>query len=467
MTVATFSQPNFNTDDPTTYRGKLDANSSVSTTIVDNFAPHAVASPNMTVQLDAGAIPGVGSMPVQVAMQTSATLTAPVANPRKDIVYIDSLTGVIGVATGAEAVSPVDPAVPALKIAIARMSMTVGMATITNSIITDLRAPLMAFAGSATFTALSANTTLTIGQSSGRFKLTGTVTITLPTPIGNSNLSFVLWGGDGNTQTINPAASSYKMPDGTTPTSYTVTANQGIEVVSDGSVYQVTRLFGKEVSQTPATSDNSTKVATTAMVQAAVTQGQPVVATTAEMQAGTVNTVKGMSPLLVAQAIAALAPVSKILQVVHYDTGAVATGSTYLPFNDTVPQSNKGDQYMSLAITPLSATSTLVIDVTYFATPSINTATNPSWVTGALFRDSAASAIGAMSQFETVDYAGRSAAFSVKAPANATTATTFKVRIGGDNGASSSNGITFNGSNGTRRFGGVMSSSIRITEIAP
>jgi hypothetical protein len=406
----------------------------------------------MTVQLDAGAIPGVGAMPVQVALQTSATLTAPAANPRKDIVYIDSLTGVIGVATGAEAVSPVDPAVPALKIAIARMSMTVGMTTITNSIITDLRAPMMAFAGSATFTALSANTTLTIGQSSGRFKLTGTVTITLPTPIGNSNLSFVLWGGDGNTQTISPAASSYKMPDGTTPTSYTVTANQGIEVVSDGSVYQVIRLFGKEVSQTPATADNSTKVATTAMVQAAITQNQPVVATTAEMQAGTVTTVKSMSPFLVAQA-------NKILQVVHYDTGASTTGTTVMPFDDTVPQNNKGDQYMSLAITPLSATSTLVIDVTYFVSFSVAS----SWITGALFRDSTASAIGAMPQYEATGLSGHPTTFSVKAPSNATTATTFKVRIGGNAAGT----LTFNGAISVRYLGGVMSSSIRITEIAP
>lgn len=271
MTVATFVQPDFNVDDPTTYRTKLDGNTAVATAIIDNFAPHAVGTPNMTVQLDAGAIPGVGAAPVQVALQTSATLTAPTSNPRHDIVYIDSATGVIGVATGTEAASPADPAVPAGKIAIARLAMTVGMVSITNSIITDLRAPAMAFGGGSTFTAISSNTTLTIGQSGGRFKLTGVSTaVTLPTPSGNANTSFLLWGGDANTQTISPAASSFKMPDGTTPTSYSVTANQGIEVVSDGSVYQVVRMVGVEIAQTPTTADNSTKVATTAMVQAAL-----------------------------------------------------------------------------------------------------------------------------------------------------------------------------------------------------
>lgn len=268
MTVATFAQPNFNVDDPTTYRGKLDGNTAVSAPIVDNFAPHAVATPNMTVQLDAGAIPGVGAMPVQVALQTSATLTAPTTNPRKDIVYIDAATGVIGVAIGTEAASPVDPAVPAGKIAIARLAMTVGMSSITNSIITDLRAPAMTAGGGATFTPITGNTTLSIGQSGGRFKLTGAATaVTLPTPIGNANVSYLLWGGDANTQPISPAASSFKMPDGTTPTSYSVTANQGIEVVSDGSVYQVVRMVGKQTGQTPTVGDNSTQLATTAFVQ--------------------------------------------------------------------------------------------------------------------------------------------------------------------------------------------------------
>jgi hypothetical protein len=175
------------------------------------------------------------------------------------------------------------------------------------------------------------------------------------------------------------------------------------------------------------------------------------VATTAEMQAGTETTVKGMSPLLVKQA-------NKILQVVHYDTGASAIGTTPRPLNDTIPQSNEGDQYMSLAITPLSATSTLVIDVTYFASFSVAS----SWITGALFRDNTASAIGAMPSYEATGLAAHPTTFSVKVPSNATTATTFKVRIGGSTGGT----LTFNGAISARYLGGVMSSSIRITEIA-
>jgi hypothetical protein len=43
---------------------------------------------------------------------------------------------------------------------------------------------------------------------------------------------------------------------------------------------------------------------------------------------------------------------NRLLQVVNTTTGAVATGTTVMPFDDTIPQSGEGDQYMSLAITP-------------------------------------------------------------------------------------------------------------------
>jgi hypothetical protein len=48
-----------------------------------------------------------------------------------------------------------------------------------------------------------------------------------------------------------------------------------------------------------------------------------------------------------------------ILQVQRTDTGAVATGTTTIPNDDTFPQSTEGDQYMSQAITPSSAANAL------------------------------------------------------------------------------------------------------------
>lgn len=143
MPVATFNQTNFTTQDPTTYRGDNDGNWAVAANIVDAFAPHAATATNMTVVVDGGIISQAGSVPTPVAQQISAVLAAPVNNPRNDIVYVDGITGAMGVATGTEAAAPADPGIPAGKVAIARLTMTVGMASITNGIITDLRGPAL------------------------------------------------------------------------------------------------------------------------------------------------------------------------------------------------------------------------------------------------------------------------------------------------------------------------------------
>lgn len=93
----------------------------------------------MAVIVDAGVIPASGALPTEVAAQITGAIAAPTTNPRKDIVYIDATTGVVGVATGTEAASPSDPAVPAAKLAVARINCTVGMTAIANSALDDLR----------------------------------------------------------------------------------------------------------------------------------------------------------------------------------------------------------------------------------------------------------------------------------------------------------------------------------------
>ena len=53
----------------------------------------------------------------------------------------------------------------------------------------------------------------------------------------------------------------------------------------------------------------------------------------------------------------------KILQMVYVFTGAYATGSTTIPFDDTIPQITEGNEVMTLAITPTSASSKLLVNV--------------------------------------------------------------------------------------------------------
>ena len=154
----------------------------------------------------------------------------------------------------------------------------------------------------------------------------------------------------------------------------------------------------------------------------------------------------------------ASASTSKIAQVVSSETGAVATGTTIIPFDDTIPQITEGDQYMSLAITPTSATNKLIIEVIVFAT-----VTATPWITVALFQDSTANSLAAVSRFVNLSTTGSAIPLRHIMTAGTTSATTFKIRVG-PSGAST---LTFNGQSSGRIFGGIAASSIVITEYVP
>jgi hypothetical protein len=148
----------------------------------------------------------------------------------------------------------------------------------------------------------------------------------------------------------------------------------------------------------------------------------------------------------------------KIAQVVNTETGAVATGTTQTPFDDTIPQNTEGDQYMSLAITPTNASSTLLIEVrAVFAIGTVRTAIM------ALFQDSTANALAAVPIEVGVSGDAQTFAMSHKMTAGTTSATTIKFRAGGAGAGT----MTFNGQSGSRLLGGASASSITITEILP
>ena len=148
----------------------------------------------------------------------------------------------------------------------------------------------------------------------------------------------------------------------------------------------------------------------------------------------------------------------KIVQVVSEQTGAAATGTTVMPRDDSIPQNDEGIEVMTLAITPTSATNKLKIDVVIQLNAS---ATNRIYVVG-LFQDSTASAIQVASQAQSLTGSPVNISLQHMMTAGTTSATTFKVRAGPD-GAST---LTFNGQAGNRKFGGLIASSITITEIA-
>lgn len=146
-----------------------------------------------------------------------------------------------------------------------------------------------------------------------------------------------------------------------------------------------------------------------------------------------------------------------VVQVVNTQDGAVATGSTVIPWDDTIPQNTEGDQYMSLSITPTNASNKLKIEVVWNGTHS--SATTRMIV--ALFQDTTANALAVSMQENSAATHLACVKFTHYMTAGTTSATTFKIRAG----SSAAGTTTFNGSGGARLFGGVMSSSITITEI--
>lgn len=142
MTVSTFTQPDYSAQSGSAYKGNIDGAVAVHHRVAGAFAPHAQATPDMTVAVDAGHF-YTGAARTEVAAQSTGTITAPTTNPRNDLVVIAKATGAVSVITGAEAASPSDPALTAGHVPIARVSLTVGMTEITNADLDDIRSWLV------------------------------------------------------------------------------------------------------------------------------------------------------------------------------------------------------------------------------------------------------------------------------------------------------------------------------------
>ena len=147
-----------------------------------------------------------------------------------------------------------------------------------------------------------------------------------------------------------------------------------------------------------------------------------------------------------------------VIQVANYTTGTMATGTTIIPYDNTIPQITEGTQFMSLAFTPKKANSKLKIIVNIL----LGASTTQSMVI-AVFRDGTSNAIG--SAFDARAYApgaGGCTSFILYVDANSISSSTFTVRAG----LGAAGTTTFNGTDALSKLGGSLSSSITIEEIA-
>jgi hypothetical protein len=146
-----------------------------------------------------------------------------------------------------------------------------------------------------------------------------------------------------------------------------------------------------------------------------------------------------------------------IIQQVHNVTGAVASGTTIMPNDDTIPQITEGDQYMTQAIIPMSGINLLeVAHQGNYANsdPGFNLVT-------ALFRDATPDALAAF--LGRGEVAGAVSILTIRAmvQAGGIATTTFRSRTG----CASASTTTFNGVATVRKLGGLMASYMRVTEI--
>ena len=148
-----------------------------------------------------------------------------------------------------------------------------------------------------------------------------------------------------------------------------------------------------------------------------------------------------------------------VQQVVTTITGAVTTGTTTIPLDDSPPQNTEGTEFMTATITPKSATSKLRIDVNVNASQSAGSANN---IIAALFQDSTADAIASNFNFSSDSLATTNIQFTWVMTSGTTSATTFKVRVGAQSSIPAT--VTFNGTAGSRVLGGTIASSIIIEE---
>jgi len=146
-------------------------------------------------------------------------------------------------------------------------------------------------------------------------------------------------------------------------------------------------------------------------------------------------------------------PTGGVVQVVSLsDTGPGFT-TTIIPLDNTIPQqSTDGALCMSLAITPKSATNILIVDVI------CNVATAET-AEAALFQDNIENALTVGSMRSGFVYTSNPISLRYTVVAGNTTARTYKVKFG------SNAGTAYYAGDAAYNYGGIITSSIVITEI--
>lgn len=145
-----------------------------------------------------------------------------------------------------------------------------------------------------------------------------------------------------------------------------------------------------------------------------------------------------------------------VVQVVGTTFSSVATGTTTIPLDDTIPQITEGTEFMTQAITPKASANLLIVQVTACMSHSAG-----NHLIGALFQDATANALAANVFYQPTATGEIVLSLTYTMTAGTTSSTTFRVRLGSPTAGTT----TFNGASGSRVFGAIPKSAITITEV--
>ncbi len=151
-----------------------------------------------------------------------------------------------------------------------------------------------------------------------------------------------------------------------------------------------------------------------------------------------------------------LTDMAPVIQIVNTTSTGVATTTATTPLdNDSIPLITEGAEFMTRTITPKHANNILKIDVVVSCSSS---AIGPE-VTAFLCQDAVSNSLAAVGCNSNPNELLPSS-FVHYMTAGGTSEITFRLRIGQDEAGT----MTFNGMGGGRIYGGVISSSITVTE---
>lgn len=144
------------------------------------------------------------------------------------------------------------------------------------------------------------------------------------------------------------------------------------------------------------------------------------------------------------------------IQTATTASSSVTTDTNGITFNNSVPTTSNGSQFLSASFTAKSASSTLLITVM----GNLSSAASNANLFEALFKDASSTAAQSSASNQANPTRISTVPLVYTVAAGDTSAHTWTVRGGADNGTT-----TFNGASGGAIFGGTLTSTITITEI--